>query len=135
MSLSLRTSSNFKKSCVRLFKVPADPVLTSPQIKQDSYSVFDFWATWCGPCRQISPIFEKLSETATDVTFYKVDVDAVPDVAQEVGIRAVSSFVSYNSHSPTDLNYMKMPTFVLFKGGEKVKEIVGANPPALQVSY
>jgi len=84
-------------------------------IKQDKTSVFDFWATWCGPCKAISPIFEKLSdnaETSGALDYYKVDIDEVPDIAQEVGIRA-------------------MPTFVVFKNGMKVNELVGANPPAL----
>nr|ALG35748.1 thioredoxin-like protein-1 [Inonotus obliquus] len=84
-------------------------------ISKDKPTVFDFWATWCGPCRVISPIFEKLSESTGDVEFYKVDVDEASDIAQEVGIRA-------------------MPTFVLFKNGSKVDELVGANPAALQAS-
>ncbi|EKM84293.1 hypothetical protein AGABI1DRAFT_81981 [Agaricus bisporus var. burnettii JB137-S8] len=74
--------------------------------------VIDFWATWCGPCRVISPIFEKLSADAQQVEFYKVDVDAQQDIAQEVGIKA-------------------MPTFVAFKDGNKVKELVGAKPQEL----
>ena len=61
------------------------------KINGDKPVVIDFWATWCGPCRQISPIFEKIATlpVGEKVAFYKVDVDTVPDVSQEVGIRAV----------------------------------------------
>ncbi|KAF8604406.1 thioredoxin [Ceratobasidium sp. AG-I] len=84
-------------------------------INGDKPCVFDFWATWCGPCRIISPVFEKLSNEPQfqGVEFYKVDVDEQPDISQEVGIRA-------------------MPTFSVFKNGAKVKELVGANPGGLQ---
>ncbi|KAJ3790327.1 thioredoxin [Lentinula aff. detonsa] len=77
--------------------------------------VVDFWATWCGPCRFISPVFEKLSERDefSGVDFYKVDVDEQSDISQEVGIRA-------------------MPTFMAFQGGEKGKQLVGANPGELE---
>lgn len=75
----------------------------------------DFWATWCGPCRVISPIFEQLSDHSefSSVKFYKVDVDEQPDISQEVGIRA-------------------MPTFLFFKDGIKIGEVVGANPGELR---
>ncbi|GJE88329.1 thioredoxin family protein [Phanerochaete sordida] len=82
-------------------------------IAKDTYTVFDFWAQWCGPCKVISPIFEKLSEQFAAVEFYKIDVDAAEAISQELSIRA-------------------MPTFILFKNGQKVKEVVGANPAALQ---
>ncbi|TEB32414.1 thioredoxin [Coprinellus micaceus] len=73
----------------------------------------DFWATWCGPCRAISPIFEKISNEVEGVDFYKVDVDVQTEIAQEVGIRA-------------------MPTFILFKDGNKLSDLLGANPSGLQ---
>lgn len=77
--------------------------------------VLDCFATWCGPCKVIAPQVVKFSDTYTDARFYKIDVDEVPDVAQELGIRA-------------------MPTFVLFKDGEKFTEVVGANPAALEAA-
>ncbi|KAK7047449.1 hypothetical protein VNI00_006680 [Paramarasmius palmivorus] len=86
-------------------------------ISSDKVVIIDFWATWCGPCKIISPIFEQLSnqaQFAESVEFYKVDVDAQEDISAEVGVRA-------------------MPTFVAFKNGQKLGEpVVGANPQALQ---
>ncbi|KAL3158313.1 hypothetical protein ABBQ38_010557 [Trebouxia sp. C0009 RCD-2024] len=74
--------------------------------------IVDFSATWCGPCRMISPYFEELSTKHTGATFIKVDVDAVEAVAQECGISA-------------------MPTFQVWKGGQKVDELVGASKDKL----
>ncbi|KAJ5156278.1 hypothetical protein N7492_009081 [Penicillium capsulatum] len=74
--------------------------------------IIDFWATWCGPCQAISPVFEALAEQTVGPKFYKVDVDAEEDIAQEVGIRA-------------------MPTFMVFKDWEKVGEVAGADPQKL----
>ncbi|KAH6856009.1 thioredoxin-like protein [Chaetomium sp. MPI-CAGE-AT-0009] len=74
----------------------------------------DAWATWCGPCRLISPMFEKHSENLEEkIYFAKIDVDEVQDLAQELGIRA-------------------MPTFLFYANGEKVDELVGANPAELE---
>ncbi|KAK9328203.1 thioredoxin-like protein [Lipomyces starkeyi] len=84
-------------------------------INEDKIVVIDFYATWCGPCKVIAPKVHAFSEEFTNAEFYKVDVDEVSEVASEVGIRA-------------------MPTFMLFKAGQKIKEIVGANPSALKTA-
>jgi thioredoxin 1 len=63
------------------------------QIASDKPAVFDFWATWCGPCKIISPIFEKFAEEYTSVGFYKVDVDDQTEISEEVGVRAVRPFL------------------------------------------
>jgi thioredoxin 1 len=63
----------------------------------------------------ISPKVVEFSDKYPSVKFYKIDVDEVPDVAQELGIRA-------------------MPTFLLFKNGEKVGEVVGANARAIEAA-
>ncbi|KAI9801759.1 MAG: thioredoxin trx1 [Sarcosagium campestre] len=87
----------------------------STALEDKSLLVLDAFATWCGPCKVIAPKVVEFSEKYSNARFFKVDVDEVPDVAQELGIRA-------------------MPTFLLFKNGEKVKEIVGANPTALEAA-
>ena len=54
--------------------------------------MIDFWASWCGPCKAISPVLEKISdESTTAVEFYKLNIDDVQNVAEEVGIKVVRS--------------------------------------------
>ncbi|KAH7417889.1 thioredoxin-like protein [Cadophora sp. MPI-SDFR-AT-0126] len=84
-------------------------------LKDNKIVVLDCFAVWCGPCKVIAPQVVKFSDEFPDAHFAKLDVDEVPDVAQELGIRA-------------------MPTFLIFKDGEKVKEVVGANPNALKLA-
>jgi len=75
--------------------------------------VVDFTATWCGPCRMIAPIFEKLAEENPQATFIKVDVDDNDETVAEYDIQA-------------------MPTFKIFVGGEEKGMCRGANEQALR---
>jgi len=75
--------------------------------------VVDFFATWCGPCKRISPFLEELSGKMENVVFLKVDVDELEDVAREENITA-------------------MPTFYFYKNGTKVTDLVGAAQDKLK---
>ncbi|XP_039615321.1 thioredoxin [Polypterus senegalus] len=77
--------------------------------------VVDFTATWCGPCKSISPFFHELAEKNQDVVFLKVDVDVAQDVSELCKISC-------------------MPTFQYYKNGEKVHEFSGANKEKLEGS-
>lgn len=79
----------------------------------DKLVVVDFFATWCGPCKMISPHMEEMSKTMTDVVFLKVDVDECEDIAQEFKITA-------------------MPTFVFLKKGVQQESLMGANVEKLK---
>ena len=74
--------------------------------------VVDFWATWCGPCRMVSPIISELAEVYDGkVVIGKCDVEENEDLAAEYGIRNI-------------------PTILFFKGGEVVNKLVGAQAKA-----
>ncbi|KAJ5165797.1 hypothetical protein N7492_006093 [Penicillium capsulatum] len=73
--------------------------------------VVDYFADWCGPCKAISPVLEKLSDQHTGIQFFKVNVDKLAEVAADNGISA-------------------MPTFQFYNGGQVVETVRGANPPA-----
>lgn len=69
----------------------------------------DFWAPWCGPCRMVAPILDKLQdEMEGKVKIIKVNVDENPSVAQRYGISSI-------------------PTMIIFKNGEQVDHIIGAS--------
>ncbi len=89
------------------------------QIKEDQFEevvekasgkvLVDFWASWCGPCRMLSPVVEQLSEEVSDVTFVGVDVDDSERLAVKYGISSI-------------------PCLVLFKDGAEVSRSVGFKP-------
>ncbi len=78
-------------------------------IKAEGTVLVDFWATWCGPCKMISPIIDQIStEMAGTVKVGKVDVDANQGLAATYNVRSI-------------------PTLLIFKGGQVVDTIVGAT--------
>ena len=71
--------------------------------------LLDFWASWCGPCRMLSPIVDEVAEERSDIKVGKVNVDEQPDLAAEFGV-------------------MSIPTLLVFKNGKLVNQTVGARP-------
>ena len=84
------------------------------EVIKEGTVLVDCFATWCGPCRMLSPIVDQVSEELKDVNFYKLDVDDAENVSNEYGI-------------------MSIPTLLVFKDGELVNKSVGlVNADALK---
>ncbi len=66
----------------------------------DGIVLIDFWAEWCGPCRQFAPVYEKVSERHLDVTFAKVDTEAERELAAAYGIQSIPTLVIYRDGVP-----------------------------------
>ena len=86
-----------------------DSSFESDVLRSDKPVIVDFWAEWCGPCKQIGPSLEEISDERSDVIIAKINIDENPDAPTRYGVRGI-------------------PTMMMFKDGELYATKVGALP-------
>ncbi|HIV61558.1 MAG TPA: thioredoxin [Candidatus Butyricicoccus avistercoris] len=80
-------------------------------LNSDKPVLLDFWASWCGPCRMVSPIIDEIAGERADIKVGKINVDEQPELAAEFKV-------------------MSIPTLVVMKDGKIVNQSMGARPKA-----